>query len=158
MTSTSYFIELNAEQRVVGKVARTDNDPPPTDGAPVVVAAAQPPAPPAGMIEVDETTYMAASLNSVYGTDGTFRAEPSAPIGMSLLSFMQLFTQEERIAMRSLAATDPAVNDWLAMLHLDPNVSMLSPSTAKGLQDLVAAGVISASRLDSIMAGQRPTA
>jgi hypothetical protein len=71
------------------------------------------------------------------------------------LTFLERFSQAERIAIRQAASGASAdaleLADWLDMLRVAKNVSAADPRTEAGMAALVAAGLLSAERRDEIL-------
>lgn len=72
--------------------------------------------------------------------------------GLTKLEFLNRFTAEERIGIRTAAQASPAIADYLAMLDAAQDVSLIDPTTIAGAQALEAAGLIGAGRAAQILA------
>jgi hypothetical protein len=68
------------------------------------------------------------------------------------LEFMELFTFEERQALRTLAKSDPMAEDWLDLLKASTLVRIDDHRTRAGLDYMVLKGVLSRTRADEILA------
>jgi hypothetical protein len=68
------------------------------------------------------------------------------------LDFLNRFTAEERIGIRTAAQASPAIADYLAMLDAAQDVSLIDPRTIGGVQALEAAGLIGEGRAAEILA------
>jgi hypothetical protein len=68
------------------------------------------------------------------------------------LEFLNRFTAEERITIRTVAQTNPAIADYLAMLDAAQDVSLIDARTIGGAQALEAAGLIGEGRAAEILA------
>ena len=66
------------------------------------------------------------------------------------LEFLQLFTLEERAAIRTSAKTDVIVEDFLATLNIVSEVNMSHSVTIQALQYMTASGLITPERLEQI--------
>jgi hypothetical protein len=71
---------------------------------------------------------------------------------VSKLEFMQRFTSEERIAVRTAADSNAAVKDYLEMLNASEVVDLTHALTVAGVQSLEAATLIGAGRAVQILA------
>ena len=72
------------------------------------------------------------------------------------IDFLRLFTQEERIAIKEAAMTNPVVEDYQYMLD-NSNVILLSdPDIQSDVSALEAIGVIGVGRAAQILLGVRP--
>jgi hypothetical protein len=71
---------------------------------------------------------------------------------VSRLAFMQRFTAEERVAIRTAAQSSPAIEDYLQMLNVSEQVDLTHALTVSGVQQLEAAGLIAAGRAAEILA------
>lgn len=71
---------------------------------------------------------------------------------LSNLDFLNRFTQAERIAIRTAAASNAAVADYLAMQTAASGISLIDPRTIEGVNALEAAGLIAAGRAAQILA------
>lgn len=77
---------------------------------------------------------------------------------MTVGRFKLLFTQQERIDLRTAAQTNPQVEDFLDLLAgFTDGVSLLDPVMIVSVNQLVTEGLISQQRADEILAGQNPT-
>jgi hypothetical protein len=80
-------------------------------------------------------------------------APPTSAIKVwSPLEFMEKFTTEERIALRTFAKSDVLAEDWLDLLKAANEVRMDDPRTRAGLDYMVLKGVLSQARVDEILA------
>ena len=66
------------------------------------------------------------------------------------LEFLQLFTLEERAAIRTSAKTDVIVEDFLATLNIVSEVNMSHPVTIQALQYMTLMELITPERLEQI--------
>lgn len=67
---------------------------------------------------------------------------------VSAVEFMQLFTVQERIAIRS--SGDPILDDFLDMVRVAGTISMAHPMVVQGLGYLVQQAIITQARADEI--------
>jgi len=67
------------------------------------------------------------------------------------LSFLQRFTQEERIAIRT--STDPIVVDFLELLSMAQDVDTAYPDTIAGVNYLESTGLVGEGRAAEILKG-----
>jgi hypothetical protein len=67
------------------------------------------------------------------------------------LQFMEEFTTEERIALRTFAKSDVLAEDWLDLLKAANEVRMDDPRTRAGLDYMVSKGVLSQARIEEIL-------
>jgi hypothetical protein len=68
------------------------------------------------------------------------------------LEFMELFTLEERIALREFSKADALAEDWLDLLKASQEVRLDDPRTLDGLNYMVLKGVLSQARADEVLA------
>lgn len=73
-------------------------------------------------------------------------------INLTNLDFLNRFTQAERIAIRTAAASNAAVADYLAMQTAASGISLIDQRTIDGVNALEAAGLIAAGRAAQILA------
>lgn len=71
---------------------------------------------------------------------------------LTKLAFLNRFTSDERIAIRTAAQTSPAIHDYLAMLDAAQDVDLLDARTIGGVQALEAAGLLAEGRGAEILA------
>ncbi len=75
---------------------------------------------------------------------------------VSPLAFRQLFTTAERIAIRTAAKTNTAVEDWLDLASVATEIHLDAAATVTGVGALETAGLIEAGRAAAILAGTAP--
>lgn len=68
------------------------------------------------------------------------------------LAFMQRLTADERIAIRTAAQSNAAVQDYLELLNVSEEVDVTHPTTVAGVQQLEASGLLAAGRAAEILA------
>lgn len=73
---------------------------------------------------------------------------PKRPRRVSAVEFMQLFTVQERIAIRG--AGDPVLDDFLDMVRVAGSISLDHPMVVQGLAYLAQAGILTQARADEI--------
>lgn len=66
------------------------------------------------------------------------------------LEFLQLFTIQERAAIRTAAKTDIVIEDFLATLNIVNEVNMSHSVTIQALDYMAASGLITTERLNQI--------
>lgn len=71
---------------------------------------------------------------------------------LTKLAFLNRFTAEERITIRTAAAQSPAVHDYLEMLDAAQDVDLTDLRTIGGVQVLEASGLLAAGRGAEILA------
>jgi hypothetical protein len=76
---------------------------------------------------------------------------PDNPNLIAPLAFLERFSQSERTAIRSAAAGDDALADWLDLLRAATEIDLASERTLNGMQALVDAGLIASDRRDEIL-------
>lgn len=85
--------------------------------------------------------------------------QPSVPaLRLSFLQFMDLFTDEEQLALAGAAMTDAATKLWYDRAVGAQFIALDDARLAAGLQAFVDAGLISGARRDLVLAGQGPQA
>lgn len=80
-------------------------------------------------------------------------ATPAQPAGrvMTKLAYLRLFTQEERIAIRTAAASSAELTDYLELLNLADEVNTADTDTRTAVQMLEAVGLIASGRAAEIL-------
>jgi hypothetical protein len=75
-------------------------------------------------------------------------APEPVPVGkvMTKLEYLRRFTQEERITIRTVAASNPVLADYMALLELAQEVDTNDPDTKAAVMVLEGAGLIAAGR------------
>lgn len=73
------------------------------------------------------------------------------PVTISKLEFLDRFTDEELIAIRTAAKTDPAIDAWLYRFEQAQEIDVQDPRTVGGIQALEAAGLIAEGRSTEIL-------
>jgi hypothetical protein len=68
------------------------------------------------------------------------------------LEFMELFTLEERIAIREFSKADALAEDWLDLLKASQEVRLDDPRPLNGLNYMVLKGVLSQARAEEVLA------
>lgn len=71
---------------------------------------------------------------------------------LSKIDFLGRFTVDERVTIRSAAASDGVVKDYLELLNAATEVSLISARTIAGVQALEAGGLIASGRGAVILA------
>jgi hypothetical protein len=113
------------------------------------------------IIEYIDTLPDPAHLQSGWRLEQIIIAEASPdapepePVGkvMTKLEYLRRFTQEERILIRTVAASNPVLADYMALLELAQEVDTNDPDTQAAVQMLEAAGLIAAGRGAEILYG-----
>ncbi|MFS0771029.1 hypothetical protein [Sphingomonas sp. 1P08PE] len=77
-----------------------------------------------------------------------------APEPLTRLAFQRLFTQAERIAIRT--STDMIVQDFMALSALAVDIDLADPDVVMGVGYLESVGLIGEGRAAAITAGQAP--
>ena len=77
---------------------------------------------------------------------------PDSVRNVTKLEYLRRFTQDERIAIRTGAATNPVLADYLAMLELAQDINLDDPDTVAAVQMLEAVGLIGTGRAAEILA------
>jgi hypothetical protein len=75
-------------------------------------------------------------------------APEPVPVGkvMTKLEYLRRFTQEERITIRTVAASNPVLADYMALLELAQEIDTNDPDTQAAVMMLEGAGLIAAGR------------
>jgi hypothetical protein len=68
------------------------------------------------------------------------------------LEFLQRFTPEERTAIRAASAVSADLADWIDQARFAREIDLDAPTTAAGLDALVAAGLLTAERRAAVLA------
>ncbi|MCA3573149.1 MAG: hypothetical protein IOC86_04480 [Aestuariivirga sp.] len=82
--------------------------------------------------------------------------EPEPVDELHKVDFLRLFTQAERIAIRSAAKVNPIVEDYQAMLDAATVIRLSDADIQEGIPDLEDAGLIGPGRAVQILAGENP--
>lgn len=67
-------------------------------------------------------------------------------------AFLERFTPEERVAVRTAAQSNIAIQDYLELVNVSDNIDLTYATTVAGVQQLEAAGLIAAGRAGEILA------
>lgn len=79
-------------------------------------------------------------------------APPAPPKQFTSLEFLDLFTDEEQLAVASAAMSTAQVKLWYDRMLAASFVSLSDPRTSAGLQALVSAGLLTQVRRNAIVA------
>jgi hypothetical protein len=71
---------------------------------------------------------------------------------MTKLEFLRRFTQEERVAIRTVAKANVQLEDYMAMIDLAQDIDTADADTKAGVQMLEAVGLLAAGRAAEILA------
>jgi hypothetical protein len=82
----------------------------------------------------------------------TAAANPASPRVIAPLEFLLRFTASERAAIRAGAAASPELADWIDQARFAREIELDAPTTAAGLDALVAAGLLTAERRAAVLA------
>lgn len=85
------------------------------------------------------------------GVIAPYEAPAPAPKSWTPLEFMELFSEEERIAIRALARQNPQIEDWLDLLRASSAVEANDDRTQQGLAAMVQVGVLTQERVTAIL-------
>jgi hypothetical protein len=117
------------------------------------------------------TEYVADSPSPEHLGDGwrleevvTMEPSPDAPVvtdyhkyggrrTLSKLEFLELFTSEERIAIRQARGSSAALDDYLYLMELAEDVDLDSTKTQGGVMMLEQAGILASGRAQEILNG-----
>jgi hypothetical protein len=72
---------------------------------------------------------------------------------LSKLEFLELFTADERIAVRQARGSSAALDDYLYLMELANEVDLDNPKTQGGLMMLEQAGILASGRAQEILNG-----
>ncbi len=77
------------------------------------------------------------------------------PVGkvMTKLEYLRRFTQDERIVIRTVAASNPVLADYMSLLELAEEIDTNDPDTQAAVMMLEVAGLIAAGRGGEILYG-----
>ncbi|GHF71299.1 hypothetical protein [Seohaeicola zhoushanensis] len=81
---------------------------------------------------------------------------PAPVLTWSRTEFLELFTAAERLTIRELTKTVPAMDDYLFMVQTATTIRSDHALVTDGLAALVAGGIITQARADAIAAGEKP--
>jgi hypothetical protein len=81
----------------------------------------------------------------------TAAANPASPRVIAPLEFLLRFTAAERTAIRTAAAASPELADWIDQARFAREIDLDAPTTAAGLDALVAAGLLTAARRAAVV-------
>ena len=107
----------------------------------------------ARLLEIDPDAGRATVDGTIGGFElvGTFTLQPIPRPPISVLTFRNLFTTNEKIAIYTAAKTSVAVEVWLADLASATEVNLSHIQTIAGVQALEAYGLIGAGRAAQIL-------
>ena len=135
----SYYIEINGQN--ITALYRDDVLPPP-DGAILVSE------------DVGERLRKCSNFGA-YKWQGGLLVSVALPVNPPLastsLQFMDRFTEAEQLAIVTATMSVAAVKLWYDRMIAASEIVYKDPRTLGGLQALVAAGLITASRMDKIL-------
>lgn len=83
---------------------------------------------------------------------GAFVPAPPARRIIPPLEFLQRFTAAERAAIRAAATASPELADWIDQARFAREIELDAPTTAAGLDALVAGGLLTAERRAAVLA------
>ncbi len=72
---------------------------------------------------------------------------------MTKLEFLRRFTAEERIAIRTVAKSNPVLEDYMAMIDLAQDIDTSDIDTQTGVRMLEASGLLATGRADEVLHG-----
>jgi len=72
---------------------------------------------------------------------------------LSRLEFMRMFTAPERIALRTIAESNPALADYLDLIDKAESISLDDADVVAGLTMLEAVGLLATGRAEEILNG-----
>ena len=82
----------------------------------------------------------------------TAAANPASPRVIAPLEFLLRFTAAERTAIRAAAAVSPELADWIDQARFAREIELDAPTTAAGLDALVAAVLLTGERRAAVLA------
>ena len=77
--------------------------------------------------------------------------KPNNPPILSPYRFKRRMTAQERVAIRTAAATSPAIYDYMDMLDTAPSVNLTDSLTRDGIKSMVMMGLLTQARADEIL-------
>ena len=80
-------------------------------------------------------------------------APGKAPRTLTKLEYLRRFTAEERITIRTVAKSNPTLEDYLALMELAEEVNIGDADTVAAVQLLEQAGLIGVGRAEEILNG-----
>ena len=101
-------------------------------------------------IEAGDGTGITPYATRWDGSD--FVAAPAVHRIIPPLEFLQRFTAAERAAIRAAATASPELADWIDQARFAREIELDAPTTAAGLDALVAAGLLTAERRAVVLA------
>ena len=108
------------------------------------------------MLRADLGADAAAHEPLIAEVEATYvEPEPAAPVALNLssLAFLDLFTEQEQIAVASAAMTNVHAKLWYDRTLAAEFITLDDPRTEAGLDALVAMGLITEPRKTEIAAG-----
>jgi hypothetical protein len=72
---------------------------------------------------------------------------------MTKLEFLRRFTQDERVAIRTVAKSNVALEDYMAMIDLAQEIDTADADTRAGVQMLESVGLLAEGRAQEILNG-----
>lgn len=105
------------------------------------------------MVEIG--SFDSSILGHTYA-GGVFTPPPITAKPMDALAFYRRFTASERISIRTLAKTDPVVDDFMTLLDLavskGGNIDLLDTDTINGVNYIQTAVPLAAGRSSALLA------
>jgi hypothetical protein len=94
-------------------------------------------------------------LEQIIIAEASSDAPEPEPVGkvMTKLEYLRRFTQAERITIRTVAASNPVLADYMALLELATEIDTNDPDTQAAVMMLEGAGLIAAGRGVEILYG-----
>lgn len=82
------------------------------------------------------------------------KPEPVVPVQRTTtkLEYLRRFTTEERVAIRSAAASNPVLDDYLKLMELAQEINLDDPDTVAAVAMLEQAGLIASGRAAEVLA------
>lgn len=107
-----------------------------------------------GTVPVDEENrhYQAYLAWCAAGNTPVQLPPPPVVRTMAPLEFLELFTQEEQVAVAAAAMQNPMVNLWWTKMFGATYVDFADPRLVQGLQALVDVGLLTSERMAEVLA------
>jgi hypothetical protein len=104
------------------------------------------------VIQAPEVTHY-TSRNAVTNFEPWMQlpTTPALSTNITKLEFLQRFTADERIAIRTAAKSNPALEDFMELLNAAQSVDTTFSETVAGLQTFEQVGLLAAGRANQIL-------
>lgn len=122
-----------------------------SDGVLISETSQAPDSVPDGLVALERANRQA--VGEVWDQATRDFVDAPAPVEITRVEFLRRFTVQERIGARTLAKTDPVIEDFLALLDLAESVRLDDPDVTMALGYLTQQNVLASGRAGEILGG-----